>query len=71
MSESLIVGSTCRVSSVLGRNAKESGKQFLFDDDPCSCWSSDQGTPQWISLKWDEDVRISTIIGNFQVSNFF
>ena len=58
----------CRVSSVLNRNTKNYGKQFLFDEDPETCWSSDQGTPQWVALKWNDSVKISKIESIFQVS---
>ena len=30
------------VSSVLDRNAKEYGKQFLLDGEEDTCWNSDQ-----------------------------
>ena len=70
MGESLISSSQCRVSSVLDRNTKELGKQFLFDNDPSTCWNSDQGTPQYICLKWDSSVTVTAIVANFQVIVF-
>ena len=39
-----------KVSSVLNRNVKEFGKQFLFDDREDTCWNSEQGTPQLIQV---------------------
>ena len=39
-----------KVSSVLNRNVKEFGKQFLFDGREDTCWNSDQGTPQLIQV---------------------
>ena len=39
-----------KVSSVLNRNVKEFGKQFLFDGKEDTCWNSDQGTPQLIQV---------------------
>ncbi|KAF4518828.1 hypothetical protein B566_EDAN008157 [Ephemera danica] len=36
------IRSVLRVSSVLNRNAKEYGKQFLFDDKEDTCWNSEQ-----------------------------
>ena len=46
-----------KVSSVLGKNVKEFGKQFLFDDHEDTCWNSDQGSPQFISLNFDSVVK--------------
>ncbi|XP_054756688.2 nuclear receptor 2C2-associated protein-like [Lytechinus pictus] len=40
-----------RVSSVLNRDVKQFGKKFLFDNNEETCWNSDQGTPQWVSLE--------------------
>ena len=31
-----------RVSSVLNRDVKQFGKQFMFDGDDETCWNSDQ-----------------------------
>jgi hypothetical protein len=39
-----------KVSSVLNRNVKEFGKQFLFDGREDTCWNSDQGSPQIIQV---------------------
>lgn len=65
---SLVDGSECRVSSVLGRNTRELGKQHLFDGSPETCWNSDQGTPQWVALRWPSPVQVTTIVTQFQVS---
>lgn len=56
----------CRVSSVLGRNSRELGKQHLFDGSPETCWNSDQGSPQWVALRWKEPVTVTAIIAQFQ-----
>lgn len=65
---SLVDGSECRVSSVLGRNTRELGKQHLFDGSPETCWNSDQGTPQWVAIRWPSPVQVNTIVTQFQVS---
>lgn len=63
---SLVAYCDCRVSSVLGKNTRELGKQHLFDGSPESCWNSDQGTPQWVALRWKEPVVVTAIIAQFQ-----
>ncbi|XP_063603191.1 nuclear receptor 2C2-associated protein-like [Penaeus indicus] len=64
--ESLVAEAECRVSSVLGRNTRELGKQHLFDGSPETCWNSDQGSPQWVALKWDNPVEVTSITAQFQ-----
>uniref|UniRef100_A0A0P4W3H7 F5/8 type C domain-containing protein n=2 Tax=Scylla olivacea TaxID=85551 RepID=A0A0P4W3H7_SCYOL len=67
MSDISLVGeSQCRVSSVLGRNTRELGKQHLFDGSAETCWNSDQGVPQWVALRWSSPVQVTTIIAQFQ-----
>ncbi|KAF2352912.1 Galactose-binding domain-like, partial [Trinorchestia longiramus] len=56
----------CRVSSVLQRNVKEVGKQFMFDGDPSTCWNSDQGSPQWVTLRWPQPVSLNSVTAQFQ-----
>ncbi|XP_005090226.1 nuclear receptor 2C2-associated protein isoform X2 [Aplysia californica] len=58
--------SRTRVSSVLNRDVKQFGKQFLFDGDDETCWNSDQGSPQWILLEFEEEVSVSEIHVQFQ-----
>lgn len=43
---------SAKVSSVLNKNVKEFGKQFLFDGLEDTCWNSDQGSPQFISISF-------------------
>ena len=58
---------SAKVSSVLNKNVKEFGKKFLFDNHEDTCWNSDQGTPQFISLTFDSDVKtISELQIQFQ-----
>lgn len=64
---SLIPSCQCRVSSVLQRNTKEYGKQFLFDGDISTCWNSDQGTPQWVMVRWQQPVTVTAVVAHFQV----
>lgn len=57
---------TSRVSSVLNKNVKEFGKQFMFDESNETCWNSDSGTPQWILVNFEEPVDLSEIEIEFQ-----
>ncbi|XP_043482341.1 nuclear receptor 2C2-associated protein [Leptopilina heterotoma] len=57
---------TCRVSSVLNKNVKEFGKQYMFDESNETCWNSDSGTPQWILVNFEEPVDLSEIEIEFQ-----
>ncbi|KAK4292167.1 hypothetical protein Pmani_035032 [Petrolisthes manimaculis] len=67
MTEVSLVGECeCRVSSVLGRNTRTLGKQHLFDGSPETCWNSDQGTPQWVALRWAHPVTVTAIVAQFQ-----
>ena len=50
-----------RVSSVLNRNVKEFGKKFLFDGREDTCWNSEQGSPQWIQVTFEESSGVQTV----------
>ncbi|GAB6029775.1 Nuclear receptor 2C2-associated protein [Chamberlinius hualienensis] len=54
--ESLLPICTFKVSSVLNRETKRCGKQFMFDGNDETCWNSDQGTPQWIHVDFSKEV---------------
>ncbi|KAJ9581732.1 hypothetical protein L9F63_023091 [Diploptera punctata] len=56
----------CRVSSVLNRDVKQFGKKYLFDENDETCWNSDQGCPQWISLEFEKEQMIDTVQIQFQ-----
>ncbi|OXU24930.1 hypothetical protein TSAR_015952 [Trichomalopsis sarcophagae] len=56
----------CRVSSVLNKNVKSYGKQFMFDDDGETCWNSDSGSPQWVLISFPQEVDLSSIEIQFQ-----
>jgi len=57
---------TCRVSSTLNRDTKQFGKKFLFDGRNETCWNSDQGSPQWVSLEFEQPVTVSSFALQFQ-----
>ncbi|KAG7514689.1 hypothetical protein JOB18_040305 [Solea senegalensis] len=67
MASSLICKETLsRVSSVLNRDVKQFGKKFMFDSDEETCWNSDQGECQWVSLEFPQSVRVSELKVQFQ-----
>ncbi len=55
-----------KVSSVLNKNVKEYGKKFLTDGREDTCWNSDQGTPQYIVINFDNPVNIREVRIMFQ-----
>ncbi|NWV42247.1 NR2CA protein, partial [Grantiella picta] len=55
-----------RVSSVLNRDVKQFGKQHLFDGSEETCWNSDQGTSQWVTLDFPRPVKVSQLHLQFQ-----
>ncbi|NXO08648.1 NR2CA protein, partial [Oriolus oriolus] len=55
-----------RVSSVLNRDTKQFGKQHLFDGSEETCWNSDQGTSQWVTLDFPQPVKVSQLHIQFQ-----
>ncbi|XP_008470758.1 nuclear receptor 2C2-associated protein [Diaphorina citri] len=57
---------TVRVSSVLNKDNKQYGKKFLLDGNDESCWSSDQGSPQWIKLDFKQKFRVVQVELQFQ-----
>ncbi|VDI16808.1 nuclear receptor 2C2-associated protein-like [Mytilus galloprovincialis] len=58
--------SKIRVSSVLNRDTKQFGKKYLVDEEDDTCWNSDQGSPQWIAVEFDEEELITEIRIKFQ-----
>ncbi|NWR77545.1 NR2CA protein, partial [Centropus unirufus] len=56
----------CRVSSVLNRDAKQFGKKHMFDASEETCWNSDQGTCQWVTLDFPHTVKVSQLHIQFQ-----
>ncbi|KAM7388461.1 hypothetical protein PAMP_024633 [Pampus punctatissimus] len=67
MASSLICTETqSRVSSVLNRDVKQYGKKYMFDCNEETCWNSDQGECQWVSLEFPHSVRVSELKIQFQ-----
>ncbi|XP_076009340.1 nuclear receptor 2C2-associated protein isoform X2 [Genypterus blacodes] len=54
------------VSSVLNRDVKQFGKKFMFDSNEETCWNSDQGDPQWVTLEFPQSVKVSDLKVQFQ-----
>ncbi|NWR96009.1 NR2CA protein, partial [Furnarius figulus] len=57
---------TTRVSSVLNRDVKQFGKKHMFDTSEETCWNSDQGTCQWVTLDFPHPVKVSQLHIQFQ-----
>ncbi|NWX93969.1 NR2CA protein, partial [Nothoprocta pentlandii] len=55
-----------RVSSVLNRDVKQFGKMHMFDGDEDTCWNSDQGPVQWVTLDFPRAVKVSRLLVQFQ-----
>ncbi|KAL4227992.1 Nuclear receptor 2C2-associated protein [Mactra antiquata] len=55
-----------RVSSVLNRDTKQFGKKHLVDNDDDTCWNSDQGSPQWISVDFENSLILDEFHIQFQ-----
>uniref|UniRef100_A0A2R8MTJ1 Nuclear receptor 2C2 associated protein n=1 Tax=Callithrix jacchus TaxID=9483 RepID=A0A2R8MTJ1_CALJA len=67
MTHSLVCAETVsRVSSVLNRNTRQFGKKHLFDQNEETCWNSDQGPSQWVTLEFPQLVRVSQLQIQFQ-----
>ncbi|XP_036065422.1 nuclear receptor 2C2-associated protein [Onychomys torridus] len=67
MSQSLVCPATVsRVSSVLHRNSRQFGKKHLFDQDEETCWNSDQGPSQWVTLEFPQRVHVTQLQVQFQ-----
>eukprot|EP00099_Drosophila_melanogaster_P001789 NP_001097439.2 uncharacterized protein Dmel_CG34213 [Drosophila melanogaster] len=57
---------SCRVSSVLNRDVKQHGKQFMFDTREETSWNSDEGTPQFITISLEEPQKVAGFSFQFQ-----
>ncbi|KAL0488480.1 nuclear receptor 2C2-associated protein [Acrasis kona] len=55
-----------RVSSVLNKNTKDFGGKFMLDGSGETCWNSDQGSPQDITITFKEAFMMSKIRIMFQ-----
>ncbi|XP_040597981.1 nuclear receptor 2C2-associated protein isoform X2 [Mesocricetus auratus] len=58
MSQSLVCPET--VSS------RQFGKKHLFDQDEETCWNSDQGPSQWVTLEFPQRVHVMQLQVQFQ-----
>ncbi|XP_018803128.1 PREDICTED: nuclear receptor 2C2-associated protein isoform X1 [Bactrocera latifrons] len=56
----------CSVSSVQGKDVKLYGKQNMFDSVAETSWNSNEGTPQWIIIRFEEPQAISKFSFQFQ-----
>ena len=59
-------GWTVRASSVLQRNSKLYGPRLALDSSADTCWSSDSGSPQWLSVEFPSPIDVSSISLVFQ-----
>ncbi|KAM8794913.1 nuclear receptor 2C2-associated protein [Eudromia elegans] len=65
--EPLVCADTAtRVSSVLNRDVKQFGKGHMFDAREETCWNSDQGPVQWVTLDFPRTVKVSRLHVQFQ-----
>uniref|UniRef100_A0A8D0L638 Nuclear receptor 2C2-associated protein n=1 Tax=Sphenodon punctatus TaxID=8508 RepID=A0A8D0L638_SPHPU len=55
-----------RVSSVISRDVKQFGKKYMFDSNEETCWNSDQGSTQWLTLEFPQTVTVSHVQIQFQ-----
>ncbi|KAJ3320413.1 hypothetical protein HDV06_005336 [Boothiomyces sp. JEL0866] len=55
-----------RTSSVLNKDSKNYGKQFLIDNNPETCWNSAQGNGQFVQIEFDEPQTLSKLKIQFQ-----
>ncbi|KAJ1967685.1 Nuclear receptor 2C2-associated protein [Dimargaris xerosporica] len=55
-----------RVSSVLNKDVRNFGKQFLTDGSEETCWNSEQGTPQSIAMVFARPVHVEQLQLMFQ-----
>ncbi|KAI9207605.1 galactose-binding domain-like protein [Polychytrium aggregatum] len=55
-----------KVSSVLQKDVKNYGKQYLTDSSDETCWNSDQGSPQFIAMEFSGLCCPSEVVLMFQ-----
>ena len=54
------------MSSVLNRDVKQFGKKFMFDGDEETCWNSDKGSPQSVTLELPSAACVGRLEIRFQ-----
>ena len=55
-----------KVSSTLNRDVKNYGKKHLIDGSNETCWNSDNGKDQWISIQMDAQKHLKSFTITFQ-----
>eukprot|EP01138_Halocafeteria_seosinensis_P005732 gb/GECG01005860.1/.p1 GENE.gb/GECG01005860.1/~~gb/GECG01005860.1/.p1 ORF type:complete len:147 (+),score=17.65 gb/GECG01005860.1/:1-441(+) len=55
-----------KASSTLKRDTAEYGPRNALNDEPDSCWSSDQGLPQYLDFNFKHYVNVTTVSLTFQ-----
>jgi hypothetical protein len=55
-----------RVSSVLNRDVKQYGKTFMFDGEEDTCWNSDRGSPQSVTVELPSAASVVLLEIRFQ-----
>ena len=55
--------SKIKVSSVLNKNSKQFGKDFLYGNNSETCWNSDTGAGQFIKVKMNENYFVKNLVG--------
>ncbi|KAJ3341986.1 Nuclear receptor 2C2-associated protein [Entophlyctis luteolus] len=60
-----------KVSSTLNKDTKSFGKHFLTDGSAETCWNSDQGQNQWISVALASPKRVASLSVGFMFQGGF
>ncbi|XP_047387436.1 nuclear receptor 2C2-associated protein isoform X2 [Sciurus carolinensis] len=47
-------------------SSRQFGKKYLFDQDEETCWNSDQGPFQWVTLEFPQRICVSQLQIQFQ-----
>jgi hypothetical protein len=63
---SLLESAAIKVSSVLNKDTKQYGKQFLTDHSLETCWNSAQKSPQFIHIEFPQTVTTKQVELMFQ-----
>jgi hypothetical protein len=63
---SLLQNANIKVSSVLNKDTKQYGKQFLTDNSLETCWNSAQKSPQFIHIEFPQPVVTKQVELMFQ-----
>ncbi|TPX39169.1 hypothetical protein SeLEV6574_g07397 [Synchytrium endobioticum] len=66
MSAAIASVTKIRASSTLHKDIKNYGPKNMIDGNVDTCWNSDVGTPQWIQVHFESDVRVSALVFTFQ-----